>query len=232
MHDLHRHQVACQCPIDQPGSFIFQSELSPTSAPTARLLPPSRAAPARLDPARADRSADARQRSTLNWRFNDPANSGTNGTRNVLNVLHPRNTARAYSTRGVITVDHRLTAISRSTAKASGACADEHHPHDNGPRSATHPDLQPYYPAGAPSGLRNSYHLAWSGRDRAAYAGAALSARPEHRAARDGRCRSVLAHQRPRGISTTTRRVKPRCPRPWADDRLLLPAARRRPIAT
>ena len=100
---------------------------------------------------------------TLNWAtFNDPANSGSNGTRNVFNPYEITYYSAAIQyTGGVITVDQRLTSnVSFYGEGIWGMRRSSFIANDNGHQIAYPvPTFNPYYPAGAPSGLRSAYHL-------------------------------------------------------------------------
>jgi outer membrane receptor protein involved in Fe transport len=102
---------------------------------------------------------------TLNWSaFNNAANSGTNGTRNVFNPY----TITEYSagiqyTGGAITIDQRLTSnISFYGSGIYGMRRASIINNDNG-HQVTYavPTFNPYYPTGAPGGLRVAYHMGW-----------------------------------------------------------------------
>jgi iron complex outermembrane recepter protein len=102
---------------------------------------------------------------TINWAtLSSAGNSGTNGTRNVFNPY----TITEYSagiqyTGATITVDQRLTSnISFYGEGIWGMRRTSIITNDNGHQlTYTIPTFNPYYPAGAPNGLRSSYHLGW-----------------------------------------------------------------------
>jgi outer membrane receptor protein involved in Fe transport len=106
-----------------------------------------------------------RSAATLDWAtFNNPANGGTNGTRNVFNPY----TITEYSagiqyTGGVITLDQRLTSnISFYGEGIWGMRRSSIITNDNG-HQVTYgvPTFNPYYPTNAPNNLRVAYHLGW-----------------------------------------------------------------------
>jgi outer membrane receptor protein involved in Fe transport len=102
---------------------------------------------------------------TLDWlTFNDPSNKGTNGTRNVFNPYDiTEYSAGIQYTGGVVTVDQRLTSnISFYGEGIWGMRRTSIKTNDNGHQIGYPvPTFNPYYPTGAPSGLRSSYHLGW-----------------------------------------------------------------------
>jgi iron complex outermembrane receptor protein len=103
--------------------------------------------------------------STLNWSvFNDPANRGTNGTRNVFNPYDiTEYSAGIQYTGGAITVDQRLTSnVSFYGEGFWGMRRTSIITNDNGHQVAYPvPTFNPYYPVGAPQNLRVAYHLGW-----------------------------------------------------------------------
>ena len=100
---------------------------------------------------------------TISWAaLNVAENRGTNGTRNLFNPY----TITEYSagiqyTGGVITLDQRLTSnISFYGEGIWGMRRTSIITNDNGHQIGYPvPTFNPYYPTGAPSGLRSSYHL-------------------------------------------------------------------------
>jgi iron complex outermembrane receptor protein len=102
---------------------------------------------------------------TLDWTsFNNPANSGTNGTRNVFNPYRiTEYSAGIQYTGGVITVDQRLTSnISFYGEGIWGMRRSSIVTNDNGHQITYRvPTINPYYPTNAPNTLRVSYHMGW-----------------------------------------------------------------------
>ena len=102
---------------------------------------------------------------TLDWStFNDPANKGTNGTRNIFNPYDiTEYSAGIQYTGGVITVDQRLTSnISFYGEGIWGMRRTSIITNDNGHQIGYPvPTFNPYYPLNAPGNLRSSYHLGW-----------------------------------------------------------------------
>ena len=100
---------------------------------------------------------------TLDWSvFNDPANRGTNGTRNVFNPYDiTEYSAGIQYTGGVITLDQRLTSnISFYGEGIWGMRRTSIISNDNGHQIAYPvPTFNPYYPTNAPGNLRSAYHL-------------------------------------------------------------------------
>ena len=128
-------------------------------------------------------------------------NRGTNGTRNVFNPYDiTYYSAGIQYTGGAITVDQRLTSnISFYGEGFWGMRRTQFVNNDTGHQIAyAIPTFNPYYPTGAPQNLRVAYHYGHRAADvhRLGRDGAALSARPEHRAPlRLGGAGLFLAHQ-------------------------------------
>ena len=100
---------------------------------------------------------------TLNWaNLSDPSNAGTNGTRNVFNpyTIGDYSAAIQY-TGGAITVDQRLTSnISFYGSGFYGMRRSQFAINDTGHQVIYGvPTFNPYYPTGAPNGLRVAYHM-------------------------------------------------------------------------
>ena len=100
---------------------------------------------------------------TLNWtNFNVPANSGTNGTRNVFNPYSiSYYSAATQNTGGALTVDQRLTSNMSFYGEAfwSMRRATFNNANATGLLVAV-PTLNPYYPTGgAPTNLRVAYNM-------------------------------------------------------------------------
>ena len=100
---------------------------------------------------------------TLDWaNFANTANGGTNGTRNVFNPYAITDySAGIQYTGGVITVDQRLTRnISFYGEGLYGMRRSTFLVDDTGHRvTYAVPTFNPYYPTGAPNGLRVAYHM-------------------------------------------------------------------------
>ncbi len=100
---------------------------------------------------------------TLNWaNLSAPGNAGTNGTRNVFNPYDiTYYSAAVQYTGGVVTLDQRLTSnISFYGEGIWGMRRSSFVSNDNGHQiSYPVPTFNPYYPTGAPSGLRSAYHM-------------------------------------------------------------------------
>jgi iron complex outermembrane receptor protein len=100
---------------------------------------------------------------TINWAtLSNPSNAGTNGTRNVFNpyTIGDYSAAIQY-TGGAITVDQRLTSsISFYGSGFYGMRRSEFAINDTGHQVIYGvPTFNPYYPTGAPNGLRVAYHM-------------------------------------------------------------------------
>jgi outer membrane receptor protein involved in Fe transport len=108
---------------------------------------------------------------TLDWaNFNDPANKGTNGTRNIIDPYDISwYDARQERNGGAITVDQRLTSNISFYGSGFYSLRRGHflNPSNLSP-SATNiisgfgiPTFNPYYPTNAPNGLRVNYNIGW-----------------------------------------------------------------------
>jgi hypothetical protein len=101
---------------------------------------------------------------TLNWAtdLNIPDNSGTNGTRNVFNPYSiSYYSAATQNTGGALTVDQRLTS---SVSFYGEAFWSMRRARFNNVATGNHllvavPTFNPYYPTGAPNGLRIAYNM-------------------------------------------------------------------------
>jgi outer membrane receptor protein involved in Fe transport len=100
---------------------------------------------------------------TINWAtLSDPSNAGANGTRNVFNPYSIGDYSAAIQyTGGAITVDQRLTRnISFYGSGLYGMRRSEFAINDTGHQVIySVPTFNPYYPTGAPNGLRVAYHM-------------------------------------------------------------------------
>src|SRR5262245_41538950 len=100
---------------------------------------------------------------TINWAtLSDPSNAGTNGTRNVFNPYALTTySAGVQYTGAAITVDQRLTSnINFYGSALYGMRRSQFIVDDTGHRiTYTVPTFNPYYPQGAPNGLRVAYHM-------------------------------------------------------------------------
>jgi outer membrane receptor protein involved in Fe transport len=100
---------------------------------------------------------------TLNWaNLANPANAGSNGTRNVFNPYSIGDYSAAIQyTGGAVTVDQRLTSnISFYGEGIYGMRRSEFAINDTGHQVIYGvPTFNPYYPTGAPNGLRVAYHM-------------------------------------------------------------------------
>jgi iron complex outermembrane receptor protein len=100
---------------------------------------------------------------TINWAaLSNPSNAGTNGTRNVFNPYEIGDYSAAIQyTGGAITVDQRLTSnISFYGSGFYGMRRSEFAINDTGHQVIYGvPTFNPYYPTGAPNGLRVAYHM-------------------------------------------------------------------------
>jgi len=100
---------------------------------------------------------------TLDWAtFNDPANRGTNGTRNVFNPYDISYYSSGIQyTGGAVTVDQRLTSNVSFYGEAFWGMRRSQFVNNDTGHQVTYPvpTFNPYYPINAPGNLRVAYHM-------------------------------------------------------------------------